>query len=369
METYTREAGLSLIELLVSMVIAGIIFAGVLNVVVNSRSSFVNEEEVSFIQENIRFARDVLSRDIRMAGNMGCAMASITSVVNAIENDVNGLIGGEAIVGFEGTASMAGFPEAFRDNAIKSATVTPVGSDAMILRYADPDTVVVVDGKTNPASATIKLKSKHSFSNGQILMIVDGNCSRAGIFRKTAGNDTQINHNTGKGSTPGNCTHILRAPSSLNCQTPPGCGPTKCGTTTAKAFNAGYDDGSTVMSFVSNAYYVGQSVHRDMTALKRTITSSTGDEFEEELVEGVERMELQFGSDSDADGVIDVFLNANDVTDWNAVLAVRFSLLIRSRSEVLDSAQQHTYLGTTYNDRYMRQLVSSTVKLRNRGGL
>ena len=56
------NSGFSLIELLISTAIGLIVIAGSVNVVVNSKGSFYSQEEMSYIQDNARFAIDVLSR-------------------------------------------------------------------------------------------------------------------------------------------------------------------------------------------------------------------------------------------------------------------------------------------------------------------
>jgi hypothetical protein len=63
-----QNRGLTLVELLVAMLIAIILIAGVVLMHNAGRTSFVDAETLSRIQENVRFASDYMIRDIRNAG-------------------------------------------------------------------------------------------------------------------------------------------------------------------------------------------------------------------------------------------------------------------------------------------------------------
>ena len=352
--------GFSLIELLVAMFIASVILVGVVNVVMNGRVSSITEQEASYIQENARYATELLTRDIRIAGSMGCAGLGTAAVANTVDGDLDGMFSGDAITGFEGKDDLDDFPAAFSGDAT-------VGTDSVILRYADPDSAVYIQNHTNYNSATLKLYEDHSWEVGDKLMIVDPSCRSVGIFEVAEGGGTQIKHQNGKG-VPGNCTKVLYATTSFTCSDTP-CNPVSCGGNPAQS----YGEGATVMSFVANAYYIGEStVLPGMPALKRRVLTSSGSQ-SEELAQGVEDMELLFGinsdvTDSDNSGDIDFFVTADEVDDWSEVAAVRYNLTLRSQSEVFGEAQAKTINGVDYDDRYLRQFVSSTVRIRNRGG-
>ena len=64
--------GLSLIELMVAVLIASFLIFGLLQVFTASKASYQTAEGMARVQENARFAMDFLQRDIRMAGHFGC---------------------------------------------------------------------------------------------------------------------------------------------------------------------------------------------------------------------------------------------------------------------------------------------------------
>jgi type IV pilus assembly protein PilW len=67
-----NAAGLSLIELMIAMVIGLILLLGLVQVMSASRAAYQLSTGVARTQENARFAVDFLQRDLRMAGHMGC---------------------------------------------------------------------------------------------------------------------------------------------------------------------------------------------------------------------------------------------------------------------------------------------------------
>lgn len=62
------EKGFSLVELLVAMVIGGIVAAAILGMFVSQNRSYVAQENVTDMQQNIRAGLGFMTREIRMAG-------------------------------------------------------------------------------------------------------------------------------------------------------------------------------------------------------------------------------------------------------------------------------------------------------------
>jgi len=63
-----RTAGFSLVELMIALVLGLILVGSAADVMISTKQTFQTTDELSRIQENGRFALDVLVRDIRMAG-------------------------------------------------------------------------------------------------------------------------------------------------------------------------------------------------------------------------------------------------------------------------------------------------------------
>jgi type IV pilus assembly protein PilW len=102
-----------------------------------------------------------------------------------------------------------------------------------------------------------------------------------------------------------------------------------------------------------------------------------------ELVPGVENMQILYGVDTDGDRTANVYLRASDITSVNQdqIVSARFSLLLRSPTEISPIANNTTYVlngvtvgsnpsasasATAFTDRRVRRVVDFTVNLRNR---
>ena len=67
-----RQSGVSLIELMIALVIAGLLALGLVQIFGASKTTADMQEGLSRVQENGRFATQFLQRQLRMVGFMGC---------------------------------------------------------------------------------------------------------------------------------------------------------------------------------------------------------------------------------------------------------------------------------------------------------
>lgn len=126
------------------------------------------------------------------------------------------------------------------------------------------------------------------------------------------------------------------------------------------------------MRAIGHAYYINTASNGVPSLFRESLSSGGSDTVAEEMVQGVENMQIQYGVDTDADALPNRYLNANQVSaaQWeNDVVTARVSLVLRSLSELASEPQAFTFLGTEYTptDNYVRRVFSTTVKLRNRG--
>ena len=66
------QKGLTLLELMVSIVLGLLVVAATLSVYVGHRNSYALVEGAGRVQENVRFAAEILSRELREAGGIAC---------------------------------------------------------------------------------------------------------------------------------------------------------------------------------------------------------------------------------------------------------------------------------------------------------
>jgi type IV pilus assembly protein PilW len=91
----------------------------------------------------------------------------------------------------------------------------------------------------------------------------------------------------------------------------------------------------------------------------------------EELVEGIEQLQVQYGIDTTGDVIVDEYRTANNVTDWSDVISVSVALLVRSLDEygVDTDRRNYTLLDATVaapGDRRLREVFAATAGIRNR---
>lgn len=351
---FPRQQGTSLVEIMIAMAI-GMFMAGVIaSLYLATRNNFRYQEDLARLQESARFAINVLSRDIRMAGYNGCG-STITETTNVINGATTNpfLDFSTPVRGYEGGIDT--FPSGLTSAGVIS------GTDAIVLIGVDPTSELVVQSH-NPVSAQINTNS-HSVKAGEILLITD--CSKAAVFQMTGpstANPTNVVHNTGTG-TPGNCYKELGASCSSG----------------AKAYN--FKPGSSLMRVYSNAYYIGAASSGSGNSLwTLSLSGSTsGSSVARELIQGVENMQIAYGLDiSPVDGAADKFVTADQVgsSEWSKVVSVRFSLLMTSsRSDIASTTQKYFYGVTagstaeaeqTPTDKSLRKVFSTTVAIRNR---
>jgi len=310
--------GLSLIELLVAIALGGILMGGAITLFINNRAAYEITNDMARLQESARFALHMMTEDLRMAGYVGC-VNDFTKV-----NDNTGIAEGEL-------ASFAHAIEGYESGAAAWAPSGHVGgapfladSDGITVRYFDGDrsrTGTLVDNEVinqspqdaNPTNPVIIVRTPtFTPTVGQLFSVAD--CGATDVFTVTAtGTDA------GTGSP----------------------------TLTANALQRSYESLNRAMV----APAVGVRYHVDTNpagqpALFRTVADDTDPtvEIAEELVDGVQSLQILYGVDSDQDGLPNAFISAgesiadpNDNTrtvelldrnDYLSVVAVKIALLM-----------------------------------------
>jgi len=81
-----REAGFSLIELMVAMVLGLLVAGAALAILQSNQTTYRSNEGLNRIQENARIAFELMSRDIRAAGGTACSNFSVVEGGSAEAN-------------------------------------------------------------------------------------------------------------------------------------------------------------------------------------------------------------------------------------------------------------------------------------------
>lgn len=326
------QHGLSLIELMIAMVLGLLLMSGVISIFLSAKQGYVNQDATSQLQENARFALEMMTREIRMVGYGGCSDA--VSVANTLEN-YTGLADDYSLGlrGYEGDATNSTFPAAFK-------TASLPDTDAIIVHTVNSNSELSVT-EHKPSSATIFTSTSHSMQEGDILLLVDANCSNIAIFTYTGPNNNGNNathavHNTGNiAPAYQNCTKALK-------------GNFDCGDLSG-AQSVAYSPGSSVFSVDSFAYYIGVS---SLDPAINSLYRLDMDGATEELVEGIDDLEIYYGV---ASGSNIQYRKAGSVsiTEWPEVKSVRLILTSSSLTRIEGQPLTKTF--------------TATVKIRNRG--
>lgn len=333
------QRGISMVELLVALVLGLLIIAGLLQVYLSSRQSQQLQDALTSRQETLRFGTLLLTRDLRMAGYRGC-LRDTGHVINTL-NSPNAYLNNFDVY-VQGAEATGGAWAPALD-----ASITPVepGTDVLTIRTT-LDAVVQVAQEMPTSSAVVRITPNinplpFATGGGDIVLISD--CGGASIFQITQYTPASgtVVHNPGQGAglpSPGNSTQNL---------------------------GRRYPVGSELSRIATVSYFIRQSASGNGLSLWRR----QGNAAAQELVDGVEDLQLLYGVDLDGDRVPEEYRKANAVTDWTRIVSVRVGLLAASSLGVggLDP-RSFTVLDKTagpFSDGRLRRVIEFTVSIRN----
>jgi type IV pilus assembly protein PilW len=139
-----------------------------------------------------------------------------------------------------------------------------------------------------------------------------------------------------------------------------------------------YGGDAVVTELTTHTYFIGQSDWPDDAGgVVRSLFRGDGDGAPEEILQGVEDMQIAYGIDANEDGQADTFQDASTVADWSQVVSTRFSLLMNSIDPASDTEAAYLYVGgsvsidpasaspITPTDRLLRQEFMASMVMRN----
>ena len=165
-----RERGLTLIELLVSLVIGLVLILGVWLLLSNSRASFHTSQTQAHILDNGRYALHVLGRDLKHAGSFGQIskpdLIEGGAVMPAASGDCANLFYvnlAQRVYGVD--LSNAAVANPFNGTCLPNSALQ-ADSDVLVVRYAEPIAVLDTDIGVNAGEAFIQA----NVSRGQLFV-------------------------------------------------------------------------------------------------------------------------------------------------------------------------------------------------------
>lgn len=318
--------GFSIVEMMVAITIGLIVLAAASSIFVTSKMNYITQESMSRLQESARVAMHIIGKDIRRAGYLGCVddLENINSTLNSdFPYDFEIAIeGAEASTGrWYPSNEATAFPTT-GTSVVSQATNCPnivggqcTGTDAISIRAVDPNSNISLQVAMPNTAASLFLNPDHGLQVGEVVLLSD--CGSADLLQITniqdgsGGNAGKkaIVHNSGSTPSPGNSTQKLS-----RAYGPP---------------NAG------IMKFLQRTYYVGTGASGQPALFRQNINGSG----REELVEGIQDLQITYGAAIDGDRTPRRYLSANDAslgadkTRWTNVISVRVQFTARPVSE------------------------------------
>ncbi len=320
-----QQRGVSMIELMISMALGLLLIAGIGTVFLGSREGQRVQSATARLQEDSRFAFYMLAHDLRMAGFRGC---SPPDLIDHTQNPASPSAGTDPFT----TLGIAG---------------TDGGSDPdkfTLLTTADAGLHLVTPYPPN-SSATLFVETNKSLNEGDTVLLSD--CGAGDFFMITSTNTQasgsmkkiEVGHNTGtvidgvRNYNQGVCTN-------------PGSNP--------HCLSKSYDSGAMLYRISSISYEVKTNAHGDLALYRQEDNDAPN-----ELISGIDDLQLLYGQDLDGDGSADRYLSAGDpALDMEEAVSLRMTVTLATSSD--------ERISSSNADGRLRQSFSTTVAIRNR---
>jgi type IV pilus assembly protein PilW len=397
--------GLSLIELMIAVLIGTILVLGLVQVFAASRTAYQLSQGIARNQESSRFAVDFLTRDLRMAGHAGCVNDQSLLSTNGVRitggnirslfltgpnRDINNVAAllyplrfDVSIQGYEanGTApgqsrqipathavGTAGNWTPALPAAITALSPAPIqGSDIVVLRYLSAEEAPISTFNATGTPAVVYPAASSTLATGGSGLFAIADCRSATVFQASSAPTSTSMNVTQTGLNASSLSYLSTQDTSL-------------------AYKAG---SASLFRAESMVYYVAISPTTQEPALYRfRWTSDPGaavlSSISEEMVDGIESMQLLYGLDSAPAGSLPTGYIANMVpasgigseaaaAEWRRVGAVQLGLVVRNTGEsaaapgaLKDLTVLQVQMPLQTPDTNYRTTYETTVALRNR---
>ena len=325
------QQGITLIELMIALVLGLLATGAMLKVYVDSSRLYRFNEGLARIQENGRFGLEFIRRDARMAGFWGCYHGA--DLTNRISPGSTGYI-------------------SYESNDITGTNNDGLNSSDSIAFSGAGNSVATVSSNMTSADSAIPISSTGNFELGESLLISD--CETADIFQLTSIG----------GSAPSlTLIHGTEGNTSVEL---------------SKAYAAG----SKLYRVQQITFCIAEGANPAQPSLRQLVNPTSGQTCQDhgdELVEGIENMQVLFGEDTEAnddgtnsDGTANRYLSFGaDDLDMDRVVSVRIFLLARSLNDNLTTEPSPYFFveqEPAPDDKRLRKVFTTTITLRNKSG-
>jgi type IV pilus assembly protein PilW len=350
----TRQQGFTLIELMVAATIGLVIISGVMTLLTTSKRTYSFQQQMARLQENARFAFDFIGRDLRMAGYFGCARGTLfnpnpsassspvipIASVRGIDSHPNSInVSDVFMVAYLETDRNAFRvvhcprdpldPTIRRQGAGGSQCGNPVSAYT-----ATP----LTQGLGTSASPIVLGPNLFHAQRGDLIANADillgaADCRRTDLYRIYEITDTSLSLSYPNRTTPASDGLVRDYDNGSRTY-----GAELRQLVTRRFFIANNPEGEPALYRDNGIYRQAAtggtppcpipSTNPIMPAINATL--NTDNCYAEELVEGVESMQLRWGVDTSGDYVPNIYRRSDQVTNWSQVVSAEISLLMRT---------------------------------------
>lgn len=334
------QRGFTVVEIMVAMAIGLVVSAVVVTMFAASSRSYHVTDAMGDLQEAGRIAMSTLQRDVHRVGFRGCNSnnvrdsAPILNVQATPTEYLNDFTTG--VQGYEASESgwAPALPAAIAAPGEPVSTGPTPQTDALVMRVV-PGTPVALSTDMAAMTDDVPVMSTAGFAAGSRVVVAD--CVRATVFQVTGVNGGMLQHALG------------------------------AGTNTSASVQRAFGADAAVMRYETHAYFIGPSL-RDAVN-ERSLWLRVDGNAPVEVVENVEDLQILYGEDTDGDYVPNLFHTADAVANWNNVLAIQLSLLLRGgglRDNQVATGYVYNGASVMPGDRRLRRTYTATIQLRNR---
>ncbi len=335
----SRQKGLTLVELLVAVALGLVISAAIFTVFVSSSRSAREDEQYRLMMESGRYGTNLLRDELRMVGFWGMVSSpdNITSTLVATPGSCAAALG----------LMDAGMSLLFNDGDDLASTAQFAACNAMTTNHiADTDMLVIKRVAGEPTARTLvdRADLDGDGDTAETLQIGHGDLQTGVAYLRTTATDGRIISHASAGN-------------------PPALGESDWLLTTRAYFLRDHfsqvGDGTPSLCRLS---VVGVELGNAETG-----TANQAECF----VPGIEDFDIEFGLDTNNDGIADQYEAEPSVAQMENAVAARIHVLARAPQQIAGYQNAKTYqMGDSssngpFNDGFYRTLFSTTVALRN----
>lgn len=289
------HAGFSLIELMIALLLGTLVIGAAFGIFLANRQTYRTTDSLGRIQENVRTAFELMSRDVREAAGNACSKsAPVANVINSptsrwwtqLSSWGNGLQG-------------YGATTAFADSAFGTGSGQRTsGTEAIELLSTDTN-VSTIESHDAGAATMLLNTANHGFSAGDLALVC--NPRQATLFQVSSVSGQTIGH--AAGGNPGNCSASLGMPA--------------CSSGVAFQYSP---PSSVVARFNASRWFIANNPNGRPSLYQSRLTSA-GPQVQE-VAEGVSGLSFLYLVDGASS-----YVGAGSVgADWSKVTAVRATL-------------------------------------------